>query len=188
MSGRFEPIDTGLGGAVKLLRRKRIADERGFLTRLFEPAELEALGWTGGVAQINETGTTSKGTLRGLHFQHPPFAEAKLVTCTAGAIYDVAVDLRQGSPTFLQHFGVELSAETGCSLLIPEGFAHGFQALTDDVRMIYTHSAPYDAASEGALNALDPRLAIAWPLEVTVMSARDQAHAMLSHDYDGVIA
>lgn len=188
MSARFELVDSGLGGAVKLLRRKRIADERGFLTRLFEPGELESFGWPGGVAQINETGTTSKGTLRGLHYQHPPFAEAKLVTCTAGAIHDVAVDLRCGSPTFLQHFGVELSAENGCSFLIPQGFAHGFQALTDDVRMIYTHSAPYDAASEGALNALDPRLAIDWPLEVTVMSARDQAHAMLGDDYRGVAA
>lgn len=188
MSARFELIESGLGGSVKLLRRKRIADDRGFLSRLFEPGDIAAFGWTGVVAQINETGTTFKGTVRGFHFQYPPFAEAKLVTCTAGAVYDVAVDLRRGSSTFLQHFGVELSAENGCSFLIPEGFAHGFQALTDDVRMIYAHSAAYDAPSEGGLNPLDPRLGVAWPLPVSVISARDQGHRLLDASYLGVAA
>lgn len=187
MSGRFELIRSALGG-VQLLRRRVIADNRGFLSRLFEPGDLEAFGWSGAVAQINETGTTCKGTLRGFHFQHPPVAEAKLVTCTAGAIYDVALDLRRGSPTFLQHFGVELSAENGCSFLIPQGFAHGFQTLTDNVRMIYAHSAPYSAEAEDGLNCLDPSLAVAWPLPVTVISARDQARPMLGVDYSGVAA
>ncbi len=187
VSGRFEVIAEALGGA-KLLRRKKIADDRGFLSRLFDPNDLEALGWSGPVAQINETGTTTKGTLRGFHFQHPPFAETKLVACTAGAIYDVALDLRRGSPTFLQHFGVELSAENGCSFLIPAGFAHGFQTLTDDVRMIYAHSAPYSAQSEDGLNCLDPAVGVDWPLPVSIISERDSSRPMVSNGYQGVAA
>ncbi len=187
MSGRFDLVRSVLGG-VQLLQRRRIGDDRGFLSRLFDSAELEAFGWSGTVQQINETGTARKGTLRGFHFQHPPFAEAKLVTCTAGAIYDVALDLRRGSPTFLQHVGVELSAENGLSFLIPPGFAHGFQTLSDDVRMIYAHSAPYSAEAEDALNCLDPAIGVPWPLPVALMSERDRTRPMLSDSYQGVAA
>lgn len=187
MTRRFEPIPTAIDGLVAL-KRTRLADERGFLTRLFCAEELAALGWAGGVAQVNETGTRAAGTVRGLHFQLPPFAEWKLVTCVAGAVFDVAVDLRAGSPSFLRHVAIELSADNALSLMIPPGFAHGFQALTDDVRLVYAHSAPYRAEAEAGLPAEDPALAIAWPLPVQHLSPRDRSHPPIDAGYRGVAA
>ena len=187
MTSRFEGQETPLAGLI-LIRRRRLSDERGFLSRLFCPDELAEYGWHGPVRQLNETGTVHKGTVRGLHFQRPPHAEIKLVTCTRGRILDVAVDLREGSPTFLQHFAVELSEDNDASLLIPKGFAHGFQALTDDVRLIYAHSEPYAAEAEGGLHPKDPALAIDWPLAVQRLSARDAAHPLLTSDYLGMAA
>ncbi len=187
MSGRFEIIPTAIDGLM-LIKRAKLADERGYLTRLFCAEELSAAGWQGPIAQINETATRFAGTVRGMHFQRPPFAETKLVTCVAGRIVDVAVDLREGSSTFLKHVAVELSEDNACSLLIPRGFAHGFQALSDDVRMIYSHSQPYRAEAEAGLHSGDPQLAIAWPLSVINLSARDAAHPLLSSDYSGVAA
>ncbi|MGV8938301.1 MAG: dTDP-4-dehydrorhamnose 3,5-epimerase family protein [Allorhizobium sp.] len=187
MSGRFEIENTAIAGLL-LIRRVRLSDERGFLTRLFCADELASAGWDGPVAQINETGTRYAGTVRGMHFQSPPFGEIKLVTCVAGAVVDVAVDLRHGSPTFLQHVSVELTEDNACSLLIPRGFAHGFQALTDNVRMIYSHSEPYRAEAEAGLNCQDPRLAIDWPLPVANLSSRDAVHPLLDPDYAGVAA
>lgn len=182
---RFEISDTPLAG-LKLLKRKRLGDNRGYLARLFDAEDLAEIGWPDTVAQINETGTASRGTVRGFHYQNPPFAEAKLITVTQGAILDIAVDIRTGSPTFLQHHAVELSAGSDLSYLLPQGFAHAYQALTDDVRMIYVHSAPYRAAAEAGLNVFDPRLAVSWPLEVANLSARDQGFAMLANDFQGV--
>lgn len=185
MSGRFTADETPLHGLF-VVSRKTMADERGFLSRLFCAEDLAAFGWQGHLAQLNETGTRQKGTVRGMHFQHPPHAEIKLVTCTRGRILDIAVDIRAQSPTFLQYFAVELSEENACSLLIPKGFAHGFQALTDDVRMIYAHSQAYAASSEGGLNPQDPALGIDWPLPVINLSPRDAVHPLLSPDYRGV--
>lgn len=182
---RFVPIKTPLAG-LNILQRKHLGDARGYLTRLFDAEELAELGWPGPVAQINETGTGERGTVRGFHYQKPPFAEAKLITVTQGAVLDIAVDIRKGSPTFLQHHAVELSADSGLSYLLPEGFAHGYQALTDDVRMIYVHSAPHRAEAEAGLNITDPRLAVSWPLPVANLSARDQGFAMLPADFEGV--
>lgn len=183
---RFETISTPLAG-LKILQRKHLGDARGYLTRLFDAEELAELGWPGPVAQINETGTGERGTIRGFHYQKPPFAEAKLITVTQGAVLDIAVDIRKSSPTFLRHHAVELTAESGLSYLLPEGFAHGYQSLTDDVRMVYVHSAPYRAEAEAGLNIADPRLAIAWPLPIANLSARDQGFAMLPADFEGVI-
>ena len=187
MSARFTAHATPLQGLC-VIRRKTMPDDRGFLSRLFCEEDLAAFGWQGHVAQLNETGTRHKGTVRGMHFQRPPHAEIKLVTCTRGRILDIAVDIRAQSPTFLQHFAVELSEDNACSLLIPKGFAHGFQALTDDVRMIYAHSEPYAASFEGGLNPEDPALGIDWPLPVVNLSPRDAAHPLLSPDYRGVAA
>lgn len=184
---RFVRRDTPIDGLV-LLERARLGDDRGFLTRLFCAEELAEAGWQGPVAQVNETGTGKAGTVRGMHFQLPPFAETKLVTCVSGVVLDVAIDLRKGSSTFLQHFAVELSGENARSLLIPQGFAHGFQTLTDDVRMIYLHSAPFRAEAEAGLHATDPALAIDWPLPVSNLSARDQSHPLLAPEYRGVAA
>lgn len=187
MTARFEVETTPMEGLL-VLKRRKIADERGHISRLFCAEELAEIGWRGPVAQVNESASRFAGTVRGMHFQKPPYSEIKLVTCVAGRILDVAVDLRHGSPTFLEHVAVELSADNACSFLIPEGFAHGFQALSDDVRMIYAHSAPYRAEAEGGLSPTDPRLAIAWPLPVRHLSPRDAAHPQLGADYRGLAA
>ncbi|OLP53222.1 dTDP-4-dehydrorhamnose 3,5-epimerase [Rhizobium rhizosphaerae] len=179
MSKRFEIEATPLDGLL-LLKRRPIADPRGSFARLFCAEELAAAGWHGPVAQINESRTRHRGTVRGLHYQKPPFAEIKLVSCVEGAILDVAVDLRPQSPTYLKTHAAELSAGNACALMIPEGFAHGFQALTDDVRMIYVHSAPYAAEAEAGIDATDPTLSIAWPLPVANRSPRDEALPRLS--------
>ncbi|WP_211051339.1 dTDP-4-dehydrorhamnose 3,5-epimerase family protein [Parasphingorhabdus halotolerans] len=126
------------------------ADSRGHFSRLFCEEELAACGWDTPVRQINETMTHEQGAVRGMHFQHPPAAEDKLVTCLSGEIFDVAVDMRRGSPTFLNWHGEILSAQNKRSLLIPKGFAHGFQALSSDCQLVYLHSAPFDSESEGA--------------------------------------
>jgi dTDP-4-dehydrorhamnose 3,5-epimerase len=182
---RFTVEATPLAG-LQVVTRQRLGDARGSLSRLFCADELREAGWALPIAQINHTVTSRAGTLRGLHFQHPPHAEIKLVSCLRGEVYDVAVDLRAGSPTFLQWHAQRLSADNGRALLIPRGFAHGFQSLTDDVELLYCHSAAYAAAAEGGLNPHDARLSIDWPLAVTEISARDQAHPRLSDDFQGV--
>jgi len=123
--------------------------------------------------------------VRGLHFQHPPHAEDKLVSCLRGEVFDVAVDLRQGSATFLQWHAEILSADNARSLLIPQGFAHGFQTLTDDCELLYLHSRAYAAGAEGALNVRDPALAIRWPLAFTDISERDAQHPLLTREFTG---
>ncbi|MDZ7861827.1 dTDP-4-dehydrorhamnose 3,5-epimerase family protein [Acidovorax sp.] len=182
---RFTLDPTPLAGLVTV-QRQPLVDSRGFLARMFCAQDLAPAGWTWPIAQINHTLTAQRGTVRGLHFQHPPAAEAKLVSCLRGAVWDVAVDLRAGSPTFLQWFGTELSAANHRALLIPPGFAHGFQALSDGCEMLYLHSAPHAPASEGGLDALDPRLAIAWPLPVAERSPRDAEHPLLAPGFTGL--
>ena len=169
-----------------LVQRKCIEDPRGFLSRFYCAEEFGAAGAGKSISQINHTLTRRKGTVRGMHFQMPPHAERKYVSCMRGEIYDVAVDVRRNSATFLKWHGEVLSAQNQRSLLIPEGFAHGFQALDDDCEIIYLHSAPYAQAAEAALNPLDPLLGIAWPLEITEMSDRDRAHLMLTSAFKGV--
>jgi dTDP-4-dehydrorhamnose 3,5-epimerase len=182
---RFEVAATPLEG-VQLVQRQRVGDARGFLARIFCADELRAAGWVKPVAQVNHTFTARRGTVRGLHFQHPPHAEMKLVSCLRGEVWDVAVDLRAGSPTFLQWHAALLSADNGDALLIPEGFAHGFQTLGDDVEMLYCHSTAYTSGAEGGLNPRDPRLGIAWPLVISEISARDAGHAALDGAFEGV--
>lgn len=182
---RFSVTDLPLVG-LKRVERQQAGDSRGFFSRLFCTEELAAAGWRKPVAQINQTLTQRLGTVRGLHFQKPPHAEMKLVTCIKGSVWDVAVDLRAGSPTFLQWHAEELSATNRCALLIPEGFAHGFQSLEDDCELLYLHSSAYSAASEAALNAQDPALAIAWPLSITELSVRDASHPMLDAQTTGM--
>jgi dTDP-4-dehydrorhamnose 3,5-epimerase len=177
--------DLSLAG-MKRLQRQYVGDNRGFLARLFCAKELATSGWTKPIAQINHTYTAKQGTVRGMHFQRLPNAEMKLVSCIRGEVWDVAVDLRYDSPTFLHWHAEQLSAENGCALIIPEGFAHGFQALTDDVELIYCHSAPYAPEAEAGLHPLEPRLAIAWPLPVVELSPRDRNCARLTHTFEGV--
>jgi len=182
---RFTITDTPLAG-LRLVERGRLSDARGFLSRLFCAEELAAAGWSKAIAQINQTLTRTRGAVRGLHFQHPPHAEMKLVNCIRGKVFDVAVDLRQGSPTFLKWHGVELSEDNGRALLIPEGFAHGFQTLMPDSELLYFHSCAYAPASEGAIHVEDPRVGIVWPLPLAELSERDRRHPLLPPSFDGI--
>ncbi|ODT95601.1 MAG: dTDP-4-dehydrorhamnose 3,5-epimerase [Rhodanobacter sp. SCN 67-45] len=151
-----------------------IADERGQFSRVFCAAEYSALRPSLHWVQINVSCTYDKGTVRGMHFQYPPAAEAKLIRCLRGRVFDVAVDLRAGSPTFLHWHGVELDQDGTSQFFIPEGFAHGFQALTDDAQLLYLHSAAWNREKEGGLRHDDPTLAISWPLPVTRISNKDR--------------
>jgi dTDP-4-dehydrorhamnose 3,5-epimerase len=182
---RFAVLNTPLA-ALKVVERQQVGDTRGFLSRLFCADELAAAGWRKPVAQINQTLTRRQGTVRGMHYQRPPHAEMKLVTCLHGAVFDVAVDLRSGSPTFLRWHAEELSAANRRALLIPEGFAHGFQTLAADCELVYLHSVPYVPEAESGLNPQDPMLRIAWPLDIAELSARDSQHPLLSPQFAGV--
>lgn len=183
---RFDFIPTPLAGLM-LVQRKAIEDHRGFLSRFYCAEEFRAAGITKPVAQINHTLTRQRGAVRGLHFQHPPHAEAKLVSCLKGEILDVAVDLRRDSPTFLHWHGEILSAANRKSLLIPEGYAHGFQALTEDCELIYLHTAAYHPEAEGALNVAEPKLNITWPLPIDDLSDRDRSHPFIKADFQGIV-
>jgi dTDP-4-dehydrorhamnose 3,5-epimerase len=174
---RFAIHETAISD-VKLLTRVPITDDRGFLDRLFSPDEIGAVIGARRVLQINWTRTNRRGTIRGLHYQLPPHGELKLISCLRGSVYDVAVDVRENSPTFLKWHAEILTEARPASLLIPEGFAHGFQALTDDCELLYVHTGPYVPAAETGLHPRDPRLAIPWPEAITVISDRDQSHPM----------
>ncbi|WP_155264716.1 dTDP-4-dehydrorhamnose 3,5-epimerase family protein [Sphingomonas segetis] len=172
-------------GPVRVTRRE-IGDARGSFTRLFCQEELGDAGWSGTVAQANLSVTAQRGTVRGMHFQHPPHAETKLVICLAGAIWDVAVDVRAGSATRLGHVAAELSADNSAALLIPPGFAHGFQTLTDDVQLLYFHSAAHAPGAEDGVDPFDPALDLTWPLPPTVVSERDCGWAPITPAFQGV--
>ena len=176
---RFTIAETPIDGLMRVTR-STIGDHRGFLSRLYCSDELAEAAFDAPIKQINQTLTRAKGAIRGMHFQFPPHAEDKFVSCLRGEVLDVAVDLRSGSSTFLQWHAEPLSAENGASLFIPKGFAHGFQTLTDDCELLYFHTASYSKEAEGALNALDPDIGIAWPLPVTDMSTRDRGHPLLA--------
>jgi dTDP-4-dehydrorhamnose 3,5-epimerase len=184
-AARFTCHATPLSGLV-VIERKPIVDDRGFFCRYYCSEEFHEAGLRKPIVQINHTLTRKKGSIRGLHFQYPPHLEAKIVGCLKGEIFDVAVDLRKGSPTFLRWHGEKLSESNRNSLLVPEGFAHGFQALAGECELIYLHTASYAPEAEGGLNVLDPRLSIDWPLGITELSDRDRMHPMLAVDFDGI--
>jgi len=185
MNSRFDIVDTPLEG-LKLILRRPIGDDRGYLERLFCADELNSLMAGRQIVQVNHTLTTRRGAVRGMHFQYPPHAEIKLVTCLRGEVFDVAVDVRRGSPTFLQWHSQVLGAGNHNTLLIAEGFAHGFQTLTADCEMLYFHTAAFEPGAEGGLNARDSRLAIAWPQAISELSPRDAAHPMVNEDFSGL--
>lgn len=182
---KFQVVPTTLQDLV-LLKRRPIGDSRGYLERMFCTSDLKALLAGRRIEQINHTLTEKAGTIRGLHYQAPPFAEMKFVSCVKGRVLDVAVDLRVGSPTYLKHYSTELSEFNHLTLCIPEGFAHGFQTLTNHCEMLYFHTAPYSASHEAGLNTLDPTIAIAWPLPVGERSTRDQQFSNINSEFIGV--
>ena len=172
---RFAVIETPIAG-LKVIQRQPIGDDRGFLCRLFCSEELASVGWQKPIAQINHTLTAKQGTIRGLHFQIAPHPEKKLVSCLKGRVWDVAIDLRDDSPTRYHWHAEELSADNHKAMLIPEGFAHGFQSLDDGCELLYCHSAHFHPESERGLRFDDPWLGIAWPLPLSEISDRDLKH------------
>lgn len=161
-----------------------VADQRGRFVRLYCDRSFDGLHFP----QVNLSTTFRCGTVRGMHYQLPPAAEAKLIRCLRGRVFDVAVDLRAGSPTFLQWHGVELDGEGDSQVFIPEGFAHGFQALTDDVQLLYFHTAAWSPEHERSLRHDDPRLGIRWPLPVGEVSDKDARAGLLQNDFQGIQA
>jgi len=171
--------ETKLKGAF-ILELERREDDRGFFARTFCQREFEAHGLKPLIAQANVALSRKKGTLRGMHFQYPPAAETKLVRATRGAVIDIIVDLRPESPTYLQHVAVELSEDNHRAIFVPERFAHGYQTLADETETSYQVGEFYTPAAEGGLPHNDPRLALKWPLPVSVISPKDGAFKPLS--------
>lgn len=169
-----------------IVQSERFRDDRGWFARTFCADEFRQVGHEDQWVQMNHSYTAKKGTIRGMHFQLPPFREIKLVRCIRGTVYDVIVDIRKNSPTFLKWFGTELSDEKMNMLYIPEGFAHGFQTLSDDCEMIYHHSEFYQPGYEGGIRYNDNRVNIEWPMDVTVISKRDQDHPLLTETFKGI--
>lgn len=169
---RFEPLE--VAGAF-LVRPEQRSDARGWFARVFCVQEFAAHGLETTIAQANLAETVRAGTLRGLHYQLPPAAEAKLVRCVQGAIFDVVVDNRPGSPTFGRWAGAELVAEDPVALYVPPGCAHGYQALTDGARALYHASVAYTPELERGIDHADPEVAIAWPLPPVNVSEKDRA-------------
>lgn len=169
-----------------IISPKILEDNRGWFSRFFCKTEFIKIGHSKEWVQMNHSFTSKKGSIRGMHFQKPPFEEIKMVRCIAGAVYDVIVDIRENSSTFLQHFGLELSDANKKMIYIPTGFAHGFQTLTDDAELIYHHTEFYRPEAESALHFKDPILNIDWPLIPTEVSERDSNHKFLTQHFKGL--
>ncbi len=170
--------ETRLRGAFTIDLEPRV-DPRGFFARAFCTREFEQHRLTTSFVQMNISSSAAKGTVRGLHYQDGAASETKLVRCTRGAIFDVIVDLRRGSPTYLQHVVVTLTSENRRALYVPKMFAHGFQALTDGVEVLYQVDSFYAPEAERGLRYDDPVLAIRWPEAVTVVSEKDRLWPLL---------
>jgi len=177
---------THLDGVFRIELRA-IEDQRGWFARTFCAESFAVQGLETSFPQVNHSYCRRRGTLRGLHFQRPPRAEAKLVRCVRGAIFDVAVDVRQGSATFLQWFSVELSADRAEEIYIGPGFAHGYQALTDDAAIVYQASQPYSPELEDGLRFDDPAIGISWPITTPNLSPKDQNAPWIDPTFAGVI-
>jgi dTDP-4-dehydrorhamnose 3,5-epimerase len=172
-------VETALPGLLLLVGEPQ-RDSRGYFARVWDASEVSRRGHNARVHQTSVAFNSSRGTLRGLHYQEPPYSEAKTVRCSAGAIYDVAVDLREDSPTRLQWLGLELSATNWTSLYIPEGFAHGYMTLTDGAEVHYQISAAYRAEAARGIRWNDPALDIRWPIPIAAMSERDAGFPVLA--------
>lgn len=171
---------------VSIVEGDSFEDDRGAFARLYCSKELENVLGARSIVQINRSITRDLGAVRGLHFQYAPSAEMKLIRCLSGRVFDVAVDLRRGSPTLMQWTAVELAEGDRRCIVIPEGCAHGFQALDPNSELLYLHTAYYTPSREGAVRFDDPRIAIQWPLVPTHLSARDLSHQPLSNEFDGL--
>lgn len=162
-----------------LLKPNIIEDERGLFTRTFCKKELVGFGFKKELVQFNHSFNTKKGTIRGMHFQLAPFTETKLIRCVEGSVWDVSIDLRKNSETYLQYFGIELSRKNMFSILIPDGFAHGFQTLEDNTSLIYHHSEYYTPDVDRGILYNDPAVGIKWPLPLSIISQKDKSYPLL---------
>lgn len=178
-------IETKLAGCF-VIEPSKISDERGLFARTFCKNEFYEIGFEKEFVQFNHSYNKKKGTLRGMHYQNAPFCETKLIRCMHGGVVDVAVDLRENSSTFLQHFKIELTADNLLSILIPEGFAHGFQTLTDNSVMIYHHTEFYNHDSDAGLRFDDPKLNIIWDLSPVMVSEKDKSYNLIDNNFKGI--
>lgn len=178
-------LPTALAGSF-IVELETFTDERGWFARYYCKEEFREIGHSKEWAQMNHSFSSKQGTIRGMHFQKEPYGEIKLVRCIAGTVFDVIIDLRKNSPTFLHWFGTELSAQNKRSLYIPEGFAHGFQCLSERCELLYHHSEVYQPDAEAGIRYDDPVVSINWPLPVSVISERDISHPLLSNEFKGI--
>ena len=176
-------VESGLGG-LYYIDPTPFKDERGLFARTYCKKLFSEIHFDKEFVQFNYSFNKQKGTLRGLHFQFAPYGETKLIRCISGSVYDVAVDLRKGSPSFLQSFGIELSEQNMRSILIPEGFAHGFQTLEDNSALIYHHTEFYNPNYEDGLVYNDPSLKIDWPLPPVNISKKDKDYNLISKNFE----
>ena len=177
--------DTILNG-VHVIEVETFIDDRGEFARIFCDKELQGVLNGRTIKQINRSMTRKVGAIRGLHFQQSPWAEIKIVRCLKGRVFDVAVDLRMDSPTLLKWVGFELSPENNYALVVPEGFAHGFQVLEESSELLYLHTAAYNPSAEAAIRFDDPRVDILWPIIPTEISQRDLSHPYLDIAFKGL--
>jgi dTDP-4-dehydrorhamnose 3,5-epimerase len=178
-TGRFVISPTGLEGLC-IIKKKPLIDHRGEFIRMYCQDEFSSIGLIKPIVQINKSKTSKPGTIRGMHFQTGVHAEDKIVSCIAGKVFDVAVDIRPESNTFLSWFGVELSAENNIALLIPTGFAHGFQSLEKNSEIIYFVTSKYNNSAENGIHPFDPSVNIEWPLDCSDISDKDYKHPFIS--------
>lgn len=178
-------IDTGFQG-LYLIKHDVITDERGKFTRTFCKKESQKICFSKEFVQFNTSVNIKKGTIRGLHYQEPPYGETKLIRCVNGKILDVVVDIRRNSPTFLKYYSVELNDSLNFSLLVPEGFAHGFQTLTDNAIIIYHHTNYFTIGVDRGLRYNDPLLKIKWELPVSNISVKDKNLPFLNDNFEGL--
>ena len=177
--------ETPLPGAY-LVTAEPFADERGLFARTFCKNEFAQLNHKKEFVQFNHSKTNKQGTIRGMHYQLPPHSEIKLIRCIRGSVWDVIIDIRKGSPTFLQYFAVELSEHNLLSVYVPEGFAHGFQTLEDNTQLIYHHTAYYVPGHEAGIRYNDPLVCINWPLPVSEITEKDRNHNLLDNSFKGI--
>jgi dTDP-4-dehydrorhamnose 3,5-epimerase len=178
-------IETQIAG-LKVIKSDFFQDSRGLFSRFFCAKELELILNDRKIVQINSSITNNVGAIRGMHYQNNPCSEMKIIRCLKGRIYDVAVDLRKDSPTFLKWQGIELTPESNLAYAIPEGFAHGFQVLEEGSHLLYLHTAFYSPELEGAVRFDDPKINISWPLNPTGLSEKDKSHTYINEEFEGI--
>jgi len=171
---------------LKLIKRNLKNDNRGFFSKIYCKEQMYSDGYLKPISQINHSYSAKKGTVRGMHYQIYPYIDTKLINLIRGEIVNVVVDLRMKSCTFMKSFGIKLTEGEGVGLLIPAGFAQGFQTISNDVDIIYCHTARYVKDFERGLNPFDPALSIDWPLPVSEISERDKNHQFINANFKGL--